>query len=149
MNGILRLFLNICILVIVYALVVSLTDKSKSGKYVKAVMSVIFVLVISGFISGFNFESVELPGFSSYKVDYSQVWDNTLSHMEEQLETQMYKLAESSGLDIDSVDVKLKTDYESFAVKSVEINGIDAISAKNLFAGYFNIGIAYININGA
>ena len=60
----------------------------------------------------------------------------------------MINVCSQNGLLIDKIDVMLETDYENIEIKSIEISGADSQAAKNLIAGYFKIGLAYIIIDG-
>ena len=84
----------------------------------------------------------------NYTVEKSGVWERTLNNVESQLEKQMINVCSQNGLLIDKIDVMLETDYENIEIKSIEISGADSQAAKNLIAGYFKIGLAYIIIDG-
>ena len=94
----------------------------------------------------FKSENIFLP--ENYTVEKSGVWESTLNNVESQLEEQMINVCNQNGLLIDKIDVMLETDYENIEIKSIEISGADSQAAKNLIAGYFKIGLAYIIIDG-
>jgi len=148
MNELFKFGTSICILMIIATVVAGLTENFKNGKLVRSAVAVLIIIVSLNFILNIDLQSDVMFTPEKYTVDSSAVWENTLSSVSEQLEKEMKNLCNQNGLDIDTIEVKLKTDYKNFEVKSVSINGIDSQSAKNLIAGYFKIGLAYINING-
>lgn len=148
MNELFKFGTSICILMIIATLVANLTENFKNGRQVRSAVAVLIIIVSLNFILNIDLSSDELFTPEKYAVDSSAVWEKTLESVSEQLENEMINMCDQNGLDIDKIEVSLKTDYKNFEVKSVSISGNDSQSAKNLIAGYFKIGLAYINING-
>lgn len=148
MNELFKLAVNICILIIIASLVSVLTEHMKNGRLVRSVTALIIITVTLSFILRIDFKNGDIFLPQGYTVDKSEVWKNTLENVEDQLENEMLNLCSQNGLSIDKPVVKLSTDYESIEIDEIDISGNDAQAAKNLIAGYFKIGLAYINIDG-
>ena len=148
MNELFKFAINICILMIISSLVGSITENMKNGRLVRSVVAVMIIIVTLSFILNIDFksESIFLP--DSYTVESSGVWESTIENVENQLEREMLTVCEQNGLYIDKIYVSLVTDYENIEIENIDISGPDAQAAKNLIAGYFKVGLAYINIDG-
>ncbi len=149
MDKIFKFAVGVCVLVIVAAVVGGITEGMKNGRLVRSVTAVIVITVIVGFISDIDFDIGQPFNAESYAVDEDGVWSGALDMTERELEKQLKSYCDSKSLLVDDIDVKLKTDFQKIEVESVEIAGRDAQNAKNLIAGHFQIGLAYIHINGA
>lgn len=148
MNELFKLAVNICILIIIASLVSGLTEHMKNGRLVRSVTALMIITVTLTFLLRIDFKNGDIFLPQGYTVDKSEVWKNTLENVEGQLENEMLNLCRQNGLSIDKPVVKLSTDYESIEIEEINISGNDAHAAKNLIAGYFKIGLAYINIDG-
>ena len=148
MNLIIKLVLNISISVIIYSIIVSVIENSKYIQYIKNILTLSVILLVFDFAFSFNFKNITTFDTEDYKINESVIWDNALQNVSDDLEKQMLNLCKNNGLIIDEIDVKLTTNYSDIEIESIKIAGIDKKSAKNLIAGHFNIGIAYINTDG-
>lgn len=148
MNELLKFSVNICVLMIIASLVGTLTENTKNGGLVRSCTAVMIIIVTLSFILNIDFKSENIFLPENYTVEKSGVWERTLNNVESQLEEQMINVCSQNGLLIDKIDVMLETDYENIEIKSIEISGADSQAAKNLIAGYFKIGLAYIIIDG-
>ena len=148
MDGIIKLVLNISISVIIYSIIVSLIENSKYIQYIKNILMLSVILLVFDFALNFDFDNLTTFEANDYKINESAIWDTTLQNVSDELENQMLSLCKNNGLIIDEIDVKLSTNYSEIEIESIKITGIDKKSAKNLIAGHFNIGIAYINTDG-
>ena len=115
----------------------------------RSVASAALVLAMVSVVS--SVKKTEITDFSSEKlaVNESEVWAAAAAEISKQLENEMYKLCVSNAVSVDDISVTVITDGANFEVKRVDITGSGAQRAKNLIAGYFKIGTAYINSNGA
>ena len=148
MNELLKFSVNICVLMIIASLVGTLTENMKNGGLVRSCTAGMIIIVTLSFILNIDFKSENIFLPENYTVEKSGVWERTLNNVESQLEKQMINVCSQNGLLIDKIDVMLETDYENIEIKSIEISGADSQAAKNLIAGYFKIGLAYIIIDG-
>ncbi len=149
MNELIKFAINICILVIIASVVTTVTENMKNGKLVRSAAAVMMIVVTLNFILSIDFDSNDIFIAENYSVDRAEVWQNALLNVKEQLENEMLSVCKQNKLNIDNINVSLDTDYENIQIKSVNVTGADAVAAKNLIAGYFKIGLAYINIDGA
>lgn len=148
MNELLKFSVNICVLMIIASLIGTLTENMKNGGLVRSCTAVMIIIVTLSFILNIDFKSENIFLPENYTVEKSGVWESTLNNVESQLQEQMINVCNQNGLLIDKIDVMLETDYENIEIKSIEISGADSQAAKNLIAGYFKIGLAYIIIDG-
>ncbi len=148
MDGIIKLILNISILIIIYSIIVSVVEHSKYIRYIKNILMLSVIILVFDFTFNFDIKNITEFNIENYNINKTEIWDNTLENVSSDLEKQMTELCFSNGLSIDEIKVKLLTDYSEIKIESIEIKGNDKVQAKNLIAGYFKIGLAYINING-
>lgn len=148
MNELFKFSINICILIIIASIVAAITENMKNGRLVRSAASVMIIIVTVSFILNIDLKSGNLFVPENYSVDQSGVWESTLENVEVQLEREMLSVCEQNGLVIDEISVELITDYKNIEIEHIDVKGADAQSAKNLIAGYFKVGLAYINIDG-
>lgn len=148
MSELIRFAINICILVIITSIVATVTENMKNGRLVRSAAAVMMIVVTLNFILSFDLKRDDLFTAENYKVDKTEVWDSALTSVENQLADQMLSVCQLNNLSVDKIIVNLETDYQNIQINCIDIEGADARDAKNLIAGYFKIGLAYINIDG-
>ena len=148
MTGIFEFAIRLTLIITIYAVIDSFVSNFKLSKYVKSIVALVMVFSLFHFLSNLNLKFETNFNIEEHKINKAEIWDNTLSEISKELETQIMNLCTNSGLKIDHCNVELETDYSAINIKAIKIYGQDKIAAKNLVAGYFKINSAYINISG-
>lgn len=148
MNEIYIFAFRVCVILIIMALLSILTEHSKNGRLVRSVISVLLIVAVIRFVTNVRFDAFFSDVTADYSVDTGEVWQKTLCNVEQQFSAQMLSLCRQNGLTVDDIKVTLRRQADQIITDDVTISGRDARTAKNLIAGYFQISLAYINING-
>lgn len=145
MSEIKSIGLIICILMVLMAYLKQAIPKGKTTYLMKAIISIFILLSIVDGIRNFDFASVKALVDSSY-THSDEVWTKTATLIEEGLQKEFQSFLDTEQIEAKVLRVTVKANQESFTVTGAVITGSQAEFARNLIAGRYNIGIAYIEV---
>ncbi len=137
--------LIICLLMVLMAYLKQAIPKGKTTNLMKAIISIFILLSVIEGISKINFESVKNLLDSSY-VNNDEVWQKSTKLIADGLKKEFAQFLEEEEVVATVEQVTVEGNQDTFEVKSVILSGKDAEIAKNLLAGRYQIGIAYIEV---
>lgn len=137
--------LIICILMILMAYLKQAIPKGKTAYLMKTIVSVFILMSIVDGVHHFDFSSVKALTDSSYAQN-DEVWTKASSLIGEGLQKEFQGFLDREQIKATVISVTVEGDQDSFLIKSVVMSGEQAETARNLIAGRYNIGIAYIEV---
>ncbi len=145
MNEIKSIGMTICIMMVLMAYLKQAIPKGKTTYLMKAIISVFILLSVVNGIRTFDFHSVKEFLNRPY-TNNEEVWKNAAEMVADGLmsEFQNYLSKENISAEVQGVTVEVNEDR--FVIKKVIVSGTDAENARNLLAGRYQIGIAYIEV---
>ena len=145
MNDIKSAGLLICILMVLMAYLKQAIPKGKSTYLMKAIISIFILLSVVQGIRNLNFESLKTLFYSGYSRS-NEVWSQAAEMIEVGLKEEFQNYLEAEEINALVVSVSVEVNQETFEIKKVIVSGNEAETARNLLAGRYQIGIAYIEV---
>lgn len=145
MNEIKSIGLIICILMVLMAYLKQAIPQGKTTYLMKAIISVFILLSIIEGVLEFDFNSVKELLDSSYEKN-EKIWSESAELVSSGLQKEFQRYLNDEEIQAEVHQVIVEADHESFEIKKVVVFGADATSARNLLAGRYQIGLAYIEV---
>lgn len=135
----------ICLLMVLMTYLKQVIPKGKSIYLMKGIISVFILL--SFFDSLKNFDLRSIMSITDYSYSYNEeVWDKAAELIADGLKSEFKYFLESEKINAEVSEVRVEGNQDTFEVKKVILSGTDAETARNLLAGRYQIGIAYIEV---
>ena len=132
-----KLFFVIIILGLLCLQLVQYIPESKYVFLIKPAILCAILLSLFAFAGDIDFKNTIY--FDKYSAEKEQVWINTKQNSEKIIKDQMLDLCTENGLSIYNITVDLKTDYQSFELERIYIEGPDKSAAKSLICSTYKI----------
>lgn len=145
MNEIKSIGMIICILMVLMAYLKQVIPRGKTTYLMKAIVSIFILLSIADGIRQFDFNAIKALMDRTYSRN-EEVWSKAADLIGDGLQKEFESYIDGEGLDAEVRDVTVKGDQDSFEITKVIVTGTDAETARNLLAGRYQIGIAYIEV---
>ena len=137
--------LIICILMLLMAYLKQVIPRGKTTYLMKAIISIFILLSIVQGVMEFDFDSFRSALESSYSRN-EEVWSKTAEMIGEGLQNEFQQFLSEQGVDAQVEAVSVAGDQNGFEIQRVLVSGADAQTGRNLLAGRYQIGIAYIEV---
>lgn len=137
--------LIICILMVLMAYLKQAIPRGKTTYLMKAIISIFILLSIFEGIRNFNFNSLRDLLDSSYAQN-DEVWAKSARLIEDGLKKEFTHFLIDEGVMATVESITVEGNQDAFEIRKVIVSGQDAQTAKNLLAGRYQIGIAYIEV---
>ena len=137
--------LIICILMVLIAYLKQVIPRGKTTYLMKAIISIFILLSIVQGVLNFDFSTFRSTLESAYSRN-EEVWSKTAEMIGDGLIEEFQHFLWEQGVDAQVKEVSVEGNQDGFEIKKVLVSGVDAQTARNLLAGRYQIGIAYIEV---
>ncbi len=148
MNSILNIAFTLFILLIIACCAEQISIDNKFTPIIRPAISAMIIITIISGASKINFNETAVFFTNENAIGSDEVWESARINTEQFLKEDMLKLCKENFLNVFDIDVQIERNFESFTIKRIDISGPDKLSAKNLISGHYNVGLAYIFIDG-
>ncbi len=145
MNEIKSIGLVVCILMVLMAYLKQAIPRGKTTYLMKAIISIFILLSIVDGVVHFDFNSIKDLMDQSYSRN-EEVWNKAADLVGDGLQREFETYIQSEGLHAEVTEIQVEGNQDSFEIARVILSGTDAETARNLLAGRYQIGIAYIEV---
>lgn len=137
--------LIICILMLLMAYLKQVIPRGKTTYLMKAIISVFILLSIVQGVLEFDFSKWNSFLNSGY-TNSELIWSDAAELVEEGLKNEFENFLDEMQIDADVEFVSVSGDQNGFEIQKVIVGGEDSVTAKNLLAGRYRIGISLIEV---
>ena len=137
--------LIICILMVLMAYLKQVIPRGKSMYLMNAIISVFILISIVDGVRNFDFASIKALMDRTYSHNEA-VWENAAGLIGDGLKNEFQNFLLEEHIDAEVNEVTVEGTADAFEIKRVIVSGNDAETARNLLAGRYQIGIAYIEV---
>ncbi len=132
-----KIFLVLITLALLSSQVLRLVPESKYIFLIKPAL--VCAILLTVFSVGINFDLKNRIDLSDANNNQNEVWDNAVDSTEEIFKQQILNLCKNNGLTIEKITVDLKTDYKSFDIQRILVEGPDKSAAKSLIISTYRL----------
>ncbi len=137
--------LVICILMVLMAYLKQIIPRGKTTHLMKAIISVFIMISIVDGVRSFDFTSFKALMDRSYSHN-EEVWSKAADLIADGLMKEFQNFLVNEHIDAEVKAVTVEGSVDLFEIKKVIVSGAEAETARNLLAGRYQIGIAYIEV---
>lgn len=145
MDQIKSIGLIICILMLLMAYLKQAIPRGKTTYLMKAIISIFILLSIVQGVLEFDFSKLKTTLENGYSHD-DQVWHKAAELIGDGLIKEFENFLIEQNVDAQVNEVVVEGNQDQFEIKKVIVSGNGAETARNLLAGRYQIGIAYIEV---
>ena len=135
----------ICLLMVLMAYLKQAIPRGKTTYLMKAIISIFVLLSILDGVIHFNFNAIKDLVDRSYSRN-EEVWDNAAELVADGLQREFDSYIQNQGIRAEVAEIQVDGNQDTFEIKKVILSGTEAETARNLLAGRYQIGIAYIEV---
>ncbi len=137
--------LIICILMVLMAYLKQVIPRGKTMHLMRAIISIFILISLVDGVRNFDLASVRALMDRAYEHN-EEVWQNAAELIGDGLKNEFENFLLSERIDAEVNKVTVEGNADLFEIKKVTVSGKDAETARNLIAGRYQIGIAYIEV---
>lgn len=137
--------LMVCILMVLMAYLKQAIPRGKTTYLMKAIISIFILLSVVQGVMKFDFHTLKSTFESSYTPN-EEVWKKTAEMVSTGLKDEFEMFLKKQNINATVLCVDVAGNQDGFHIERVIVSGGEAETAKELLAGRYQIGIAYIEV---